>query len=125
MASSDRTPADVATTFQNTLTLLSAEIEGRSFGGGVHELVPSEIARLTTVVPVGAGEALASMDALARETDDDAIIEATDSYLVRRGAVPAELLPILREARALLSARRFERNRRTSGTSEQAPAEAA
>jgi len=36
--------------FVNSLTALSAEIEGRSYGGGVLELVPSEINRL--LIPV-------------------------------------------------------------------------
>ena len=35
--------------FLNTLTALSAELEGRHYGGGVLELVPSEIDRL--VIP--------------------------------------------------------------------------
>ena len=35
----------------NTLTAISAEIEGRFYGGGVLELVPSEIERLLLVIP--------------------------------------------------------------------------
>ena len=38
--------ADLVTGFHNTATLLTAEIEGRSFGGGVLELVPTEIGRV-------------------------------------------------------------------------------
>ena len=37
--------------FINSLTALSAEIEGRSYGGGVLELVPSEINKLLIPVP--------------------------------------------------------------------------
>lgn len=37
--------------FVNPLTALSAELEGRTYGGGVLELVPSEIERLLVPVP--------------------------------------------------------------------------
>ncbi|HEU0013247.1 MAG TPA: N-6 DNA methylase [Longimicrobium sp.] len=41
-------PAALVTGFVNSLTALSAELEGRHYGGGVLELVPSEIGRLLT-----------------------------------------------------------------------------
>lgn len=44
------TPQSLVYSFINSLTALSAEIEGRHYGGGVLELVPSEIRKL--VVPV-------------------------------------------------------------------------
>jgi adenine-specific DNA-methyltransferase len=111
LLTSDRTVQDVAAGFHNSLTLLTAELEGRSFGGGVLELVPSEISRLTTLVPSGMGEALPGLDALARR-DPAALISATDAELIRVGALPADLVPLLQEARELLAGRRFERNRR-------------
>lgn len=40
------TPEDLACGFVNSLTCLTAEMEGRHYGGGVLELVPSEIERL-------------------------------------------------------------------------------
>lgn len=43
--------ADLVAGFVNSLTALSAELEGRHYGGGVLELVPSEIEKL--LVPVG------------------------------------------------------------------------
>ena len=113
MVAADRTAEDVAVSFQNTLTLLTAEMEGRSFGGGVHELVPSEIARLTTLIPAGVGKnALRQLDEVARSDDPQAILDATDRYLIAAGVLPADLLPLLRDARETLAARRFERNRR-------------
>ena len=42
--------SDLVMGFVNSLTALSAELEGRHYGGGVLELVPSEIERL--LVPV-------------------------------------------------------------------------
>jgi adenine-specific DNA-methyltransferase len=112
MLTAERTPGDVAAAFHNSVTLLTAELEGRSFGGGVLELVPSEIARLTTVIPGGFAENLPELDRLARSGKAEAVVEATDAYLVSSRAVPAELVPLLREARELLASRRFGRNRR-------------
>lgn len=43
--------ADLVVGFVNSLTALSAELEGRHYGGGVLELVPSEIEKV--LVPVG------------------------------------------------------------------------
>lgn len=42
----DVDPTILASSFHTSLTALSAEIEGRSYGGGVLELVPSELARV-------------------------------------------------------------------------------
>ena len=43
--------ADLVVSFVNSLTALSSELEGRHYGGGVLELVPSEIEKV--LVPVG------------------------------------------------------------------------
>lgn len=45
--------SDLVVSFVNSLTALSSELEGRHYGGGVLELVPSEIEKL--LVPTGAG----------------------------------------------------------------------
>lgn len=49
-------------TFVNSLTALSAELEGRHYGGGVLELVPSEIARLLLPPLGGASRDLRVLD---------------------------------------------------------------
>jgi adenine-specific DNA-methyltransferase len=107
-----RSPAAVAASFHSSLTLLSAELEGRSFGGGVLELVPSEIGRL--LVPTGAADPalLARLDALARRGDSGALIAATDAHLVARRRIGADVVEALAAARRLLLARRLGRNRR-------------
>lgn len=48
--------------FVNPLTALSAELEGRHYGGGVLELIPSEIERLVVPLPEAANIDLASLD---------------------------------------------------------------
>lgn len=48
--------------FINSLTALSAELEGRSYGGGVLELVPSEIEKLLIPVPKTVKTNLTALD---------------------------------------------------------------
>jgi adenine-specific DNA-methyltransferase len=115
LVSTDRSGEDVAAAFHNSLTLLTVELEGRSFGGGVLELVPSEIGRLTALVPAGARKLLRRLDAVSRK-DPEQLVAATDAYLVAAGALPGDLVPVLDEARALLAQRRFDRNSRPAET---------
>ncbi len=78
-------PARLVCSFVNSLTALTAELEGRHYGGGVLELVPSEIERL--LVPVA--------DA------PRSLLEKLDRA-VRAGEAPESLLP--RQDRLLLRA---------------------
>lgn len=48
--------------FVNPLTALSAELEGRHYGGGVLELIPSEIERLVVPLPKTANINIANLD---------------------------------------------------------------
>lgn len=94
--------------FHNGLTMLAAELTGRSFGGGVLELVPSEIARLPVLLPAGAGGWLDGLDAVARAGGD--LVAATDAKLVAAGVgLDAGLLGRLGEGLAALRGRRLGR----------------
>lgn len=104
--------ADLVAGFHNTATLLTAEIEGRSFGGGVLELVPSEIGRLSVPLLPRLGESLQDLDEIARTIgpDSEKLVERTDTLLV--DAIPEltpDLLENLREARSALLQRRMDR----------------
>jgi adenine-specific DNA-methyltransferase len=105
---------DLVASFHSSLTLLSAEVSGRSFGGGVLELVPSEIARLLIVDVPGFGTELDRLDRIARESgsgESDALVEETDRLLAKADVgLSVNLLDRLHEARLALAARRFERN---------------
>jgi hypothetical protein len=106
--------ADLVASFHNSLTLLTAEIEGRSFGGGVLELVPSEVSRLLVAAPVGFGAELDRLDAIARSGysgSDESLVYETDRLLIKQVAgLDSATMEQLSEARLCLQSRRLERN---------------
>nr|WP_272800891.1 hypothetical protein [Sphingobium sp. AntQ-1] len=66
--------------FINPLTALSAELEGRHYGGGVLELVPSEIERLAIPLSAKANVDLVDLDKAIRSLP-------THQVLARQGKV--------------------------------------
>ena len=97
--------------FHNSLTILSAELEGRTYGGGVLELVPSEIARIAVPL-INMEDFLESLDKVGREgggqlDKDDTLINTTDDFLSRLLPGYKALLTSLRSARTKLRHRRF------------------
>lgn len=60
--SSKMNPDDLVAGFVNSVTALSAELEGRHYGGGVLELVPSEIERLYVPTATGLNGQLKLLD---------------------------------------------------------------
>jgi adenine-specific DNA-methyltransferase len=107
----DLPPSAIAANFHNSMTLLSAELEGRSFGGGVLELVPSETARLLIHDQPPADGLLSTLDAVARTGGSDRLIAATDASLVSRRLIDRDVMAGLAQARRQLLARRLDRNR--------------
>ncbi|MFJ6884623.1 Eco57I restriction-modification methylase domain-containing protein [Streptomyces californicus] len=111
LAGSPITADDFTAAFHNSLTMLSAEVEGRSFGGGVLELVPSEVNALQVPIIPGAASGLARLDKISRASDDpEALIEATDEALTRLiPALDAQTMTALSDARHTLMNRRLQR----------------
>lgn len=109
----DRRMTDLVAGFHNSATLLSAEIEGRNYGGGVLELVPSEIRRV--VVPlVGLGRRLRELDKVCRANGgqldkNDSLIDATNRMLLEEKPELCDVLGVLEGARQRLRLWRFER----------------
>lgn len=62
--------------FINGLTALSAELEGRHYGGGVLELVPSEIEKLMLPMPAKAKIDLKKLDSEIRESSPRQALES-------------------------------------------------
>jgi hypothetical protein len=99
--------ADLVLTFVNSLTALSSELEGRHYGGGVLELVPSEIERV--LVPAGrhpAG-ALRALDRAVRAgTPPEALLARQDELVLRPLGVSGQECATLRAAWLRLRDRR-------------------
>jgi len=72
--------------FLNSLTMLSVELCGRSYGGGVLELIPSEIRRLRVPMVPASDEAFAELDALLRAgAPAETVLDAGDRWVLERG----------------------------------------
>lgn len=70
--------------FVNSLTALTAELEGRHYGGGVLELVPSEIERLLIPVPLSASHSLNSLDdAFKSGAKSDEVLAMQDERVLK------------------------------------------
>lgn len=107
----------VAASFHNSVTLFTAELEGRSLGGGVLELVPSQVGRLLLPYSAKMIDHFETLDQLVRQsgTDSEALIEKTDQLL--GSLLPARFQSVLRdaqEARQSLMNRRLARTRAVS-----------
>jgi adenine-specific DNA-methyltransferase len=110
LAKGDLTGLDLVAAFHCSLTLLTVELEGRSFGGGVLEMVPSEISRLAIVVAAGLGRHVPSLDRIARSGEPEDLVHETDELLIRNRLLPRDLIEVLAEARYALMNRRLQRN---------------
>ncbi len=101
-------PRDLVVSFLNSLTMLSVELCGRSYGGGVLELIPTEIRQLRVPLVAASPEAFAELDGLLRAgAPPEAVLDAGDRWVLERGlGLDTAVIADLREAwRALMSRR--------------------
>jgi hypothetical protein len=68
--------------FMNALTALSAELEGRHYGGGVLELVPSEIERLLVPIPPRIQPQLRKLDTRVRSSPVIEVLETQSAEVL-------------------------------------------
>ncbi len=103
--------------FLNPMTALSAELEGRHYGGGVLELIPSEIERLLIPLPTNADIDLEALDASIRT-------RPTHETLERQGKTVLGALGIskAKQASALEGWRKLRDRRHRTSTEEQVDA---
>lgn len=101
--------------FVNPLTALSAELEGRHYGGGVLELIPSEIERLVVPLPEAANIDLANLDEDIRNLP-------TSQVLSRQGKVVLGAMGLSRaKQECVLEGWRKLKDRRHRTSSEPVP----
>jgi adenine-specific DNA-methyltransferase len=97
--------------FMNSWTLLAAELTGRSYGGGVLELMPGEANRLPLPPPLPALDAVFDeADTLVRAKQLSAAVEAVDGVVLSR-RLDGRRRRDLRQTLAKLIARRTTRSR--------------
>lgn len=104
----------LAAVFPNSLTMLSVELEGRSYGGGVLKLEPSEAEALVLPpIPPSIARHLDEIDSLLRAKEVGAVLELVDSLvLVEALGLTSEEITMLRSGAAKLRARRRARGKR-------------
>ncbi len=101
--------------FVNPLTALSAELEGRHYGGGVLELIPSEIERLVVPLPETVIIDIANLDEDIRNLP-------TSQVLSRQGKVVLGAMGLSRvQQECVLEGWRKLKDRRHRTSSEPAP----
>jgi adenine-specific DNA-methyltransferase len=113
-------PAVLALGFYNSLTMLSAELLARSYGGGVLKLEPTE-AEALLIPPLdgfaGSRELLTQVDGAIRRGQLDTALEIVDEIALRDGlGMNEEEVLLLRQGAERLRARRHARHRRPHAT---------
>ncbi len=78
----DVSPENLVYCFLNALTALSAELEGRHYGGGVIELVPSEIEKLLIPLPNGLRPQVRQLDKLIRRESVRVVLEQQSKHVL-------------------------------------------
>ena len=110
-------PDALAAVFYNSLTLLSAELVGRSYGGGILKLEPTEAERLLIPRFDGRlGKALPAVDRAVRVGDLDAALDLVDRQVLPPLGLDDGAIRGLRRAREYLVARRRGRSGKHRGT---------
>ena len=69
--------------FLNSLTALSSELEGRYYGGGVLELVPSEIEKLYIPIPKNTRAEMKRLDTMIKSDSSIDVLTYQDSKILR------------------------------------------
>jgi bacterioferritin-associated ferredoxin len=107
----------VALALASSLSLLSMELLGRSYGGGILKLEPTEMQRVRLVLPTCGEQELSTTfelaDASLRDAHFNAAAHAADRLILREQVgLSTQDVECLRQARAVLVERRSARSRR-------------
>ncbi|WP_277656224.1 Eco57I restriction-modification methylase domain-containing protein [Seleniivibrio woodruffii] len=93
--------------FVNSVTALSAELEGRSYGGGVLELVPSEIEKILVPLVDNEFSGISELDAMFKQKiESRKILMSGDMKLHSNLNISFDILEIIHNAWSRLMCRR-------------------
>jgi len=92
--------------FVNSLTALTAELEGRHYGGGVLELVPSEIEKLLVPIPTLRPNVLQLDKAVRAGTNPLVLFESQDTIILKAAGLSDGECQLLRQALIRIRSRR-------------------
>jgi adenine-specific DNA methylase len=106
-----RRPAAVLENIYTHLTAASAEIEGRSYGGGVLELEPNEAERLLVPRTLRRGLPVAEIDRLVRAGKVAEVLKENDRLILRKFGLSAGDCATLRQIWEKMRARRLSRRK--------------
>ena len=94
--------------FINSLTALTAELEGRHYGGGVLELTPSEIERLLIPIPTKLKFNIENLNKEFFENKDENTILTTQNSIISKSLkIDLKYFKIIHKALLKLQKRRF------------------
>ena len=97
--SEEITPERLVYSFINSLTALTAELEGRHYGGGVLELVPSEIEKLLVPLPENMDLDVRQLDCDVRSSmNADSLLKHQDNTILRAAGLADDERSILHNA---------------------------
>lgn len=102
----------LAASSMNSLTWAFSEIRGRSYGGGVLELEPTEAEGLVCPKPTALNASLDSLDAWARRNGVESVLDEVDRQVLLPIGLSARDVSALRDIWRKLSQRRMGRKRR-------------
>lgn len=104
-------PISFAYSFYNSLTAISTELEGRSYGGGVLELVPSEVRRLVIPLITVTREQIEKLDsAIENRVSTNELLAIQDNIVLKQIGLSASEISKIQNARIKLQSRRFRVN---------------
>lgn len=112
-------PKKLVYCFLNSLTALSAELEGRHYGGGVLELVPSEIERLHIPIPSKTRTALKCLDNMVRTIHAAEILVEQDKKILKDAGLSSSQIACIQDSWHRLRYRRQRLSRRIDKASGQ------
>ena len=101
-----------AASYYNSLSFAFAEISGRSYGGGVLELMPSEVEKILLPYKVANANFIVDIDEMMRKKNDvNKLLEYTNNLILRDGyGLSKSEIKVADNIWKKLSSRRLNRN---------------